>query len=130
MVVRKNMSNLVIYNKANALLQEFSQLEDMILPVKVHFYLQKNMEKIVSMAQELEKQRMAIIEKYNITSESKQESEALEQANKDIEELFSLEQEVKVYMLPLEWLEEVELNSKQVQAFSFMLECEDEDEEV
>ncbi len=127
MVVRKNMSNLVIYNKANALLQEFSQLEDMILPVKVHFYLQKNMEKIVSMAQELEKQRMAIIEKYNITSETKQESEALEQANKDIEELFSLEQEVKVYMLPLEWLEEVELNSKQVQAFSFMLECEDEE---
>ena len=37
------------------------------------------------------------------------------------------EQEVKVYMLPLEWLEEVELNSKQVQAFSFMLECEDEE---
>lgn len=127
MVIRKDMSNLVIYNKANALLQEFSQLEDMILPVKVHFYLQKNMEKIVSMAQELEKQRMAIIEKYNITSETKQESEALEQANKDIEELFSLEQEVKIYMLPLEWLEEVELNSKQVQAFSFMLECEDEE---
>lgn len=127
MVVRKNMSNLVIYNKANALLQEFSQLEDMILPVKVHFYLQKNMEKIVSMAQELEKQRIAIVEKYNITPENKQESETLEQANKDIEELFSLEQEVKIYMLPLEWLEEVELNSKQVQAFSFMLECEDEE---
>ena len=65
MVVRKSMSNLVIYNKANALLQEFSQLEDMILPVKVHFYLQKNMEKIVAMAQELEKQRMGIIEKYD-----------------------------------------------------------------
>lgn len=125
MVVRENMTNLTIYNKANALLETFNHLEDMTLPVKVHFYLQKNMELIVSMARDLEKKRIDIIEKYNI-SEAKQDSEEFERANQDIEELFSLEQEVKIYKLPLDWLENIELTSKQVQAFSFMLECEEE----
>lgn len=117
MISRKMMTNLEIYNKANSLLSTFENIENISLPVKVHFYFQKNMETLVNMARELEQQRINILNRLK--------DKDMEEKNKSITDLFSLEQEVKYYTFPIEWLENIELTAKQVQAFSFMIEEEE-----
>ena len=44
-------------------------------------------------------------------------------------DLFSLEQEVKIHVIPMEWIEDIELTAKQVNAFSFMFDMDDKEEE-
>lgn len=129
MVIRKNFTNSEIYNMANNLLSAFQDIENLSLPVKVHFYFQKNMNGIVAMAQEVEGIRTSILNKYGTLNPKDQsytfEEGVVETVNKDINDLLSLEQEVKIYMIPLEWVENIELTAKQVSAFSFMIEEEE-----
>lgn len=130
MVIRKNMTNNEIYTHANNLLSEFEDIASLSLPVKVHFYFQKNMDIIIKMAQDIDKSRTEILEKYGSidpeTQNYKFENEDVEKANQDIIDLFSLEQEVKIYVIPFEWVENMELTAKQVNAFTFMLLEEEE----
>ena len=50
----------------------------------------------------------------------------MEIAQKELNDLFSLEQEVKINMLKLEWFDSIELDSDQINAISFMIEDEEE----
>lgn len=132
MVIRKNMTNNEIYNHANNLLSAFEDLADLSLPVKVHFYFQKNMDVVVKMAQDIEKSRTDILNKYGTFDEETQNykfnDDVVEKVNQDIIDLFSLEQEVKIHVIPMEWIEDMELTAKQVNAFSFMFGMEEEEE--
>ena len=131
MVIRKMMTNNEIYTHANNLLGEFEDIASLSLPVKVHFYFQKNIDEIVKMAQEIDKSRTEILNKYGTldteTQNYKFEEENIEKVNQDIIDLFSLEQEVKIHTIPMCWVEDMELTAKQVNAFSFMLEFEEEE---
>lgn len=133
MVIRKNMTNNEIYNHANNLLSAFEDLADLSLPVKVHFYFQKNMDIVIKMAQDIEKSRTDILNKYGTLDEETQnykfDNDVVEKVNQDIIDLFSLEQEVKIHVIPMEWIEDMELTAKQVNAFSFMLGLDDVEEE-
>lgn len=132
MVIRKNMTNNEIYNHANNLLSAFEDLANLSLPVKVHFYFQKNMDNVVKMAQDIEKSRTDILNKYGTLDEETQnykfDNDVIEKVNQDILDLFSLEQEVKIHVIPMEWIEDMELTAKQVNAFSFMFGLEEEEE--
>ena len=132
MVIRKNMTNNEIYTHANNLLSEFEDIASLSLPVKVHFYFQKNMDTVVKMAQDIDKSRTEILDKYGSidpeTQSYKFEDENVEKVNQDIMDLFSLEQEVKIHVIPLEWVENMELTAKQVNAFTFMMDLEEEEE--
>lgn len=128
-MVRKNMTNLEIFNIANSLLENFSDA-NMELPVKVNFYFQKNMTSIVSMAQDIDKTRMAIFTKYGKldeeTNQYKFEPDVVETVNKELQDLFDLEQEVKINMLKLDWFDGINLTTQQVAALAYMIEEEDE----
>ena len=128
-MVRKNMTNLEIFNIANSLLENFSDA-NMELPVKVNFYFQKNMTSIVSMAQDIDKTRMAIFTKYGKldeeTNQYKFEPDIVETVNRELQDLFDLEQEVKINMLKLDWFDGVNLTTQQVAALAYMIEEEDE----
>jgi hypothetical protein len=130
MVIRKNMTNQEIYQHASELFTAFEDFSNSPLPVKVLFYLQKNVDKIVEMGKEIEKSRTNIFEKYGTLDEEKQvytfENDKVEIANQEILDLLALEQEVKYNAIPLEWLDKVELTPKQVSAFSFMIQEEEE----
>lgn len=133
MVIRKLMTNNDIYNHASNLLSAFEDIANLSLPVKVHFYFQKNMDFIVKMAQDIEKSRNEILEKYGTFDQETQtykfEEADVKKVNQDMMDLFSLEQEVKIHVIPIEWVEDMELTAKQVNAFSFMLNMDDEEEE-
>ena len=124
----KTMTNAEIYNYANALMSVFN--EEMTLPVKVNFYLQKNTNTMIEAGKEIEKARMDIVQKYGTPSEDGQSyevpAEHIEVVNKELEDLFSLEQEIKVNEISLEAFANVELTTTQVAAIAFMIKEEEE----
>lgn len=132
MVQRKTLTNMEIYNIATLLLENFKD-EELNLPVKVNFYFQKNMNAIVTMAQDIDKTRMAIFEKYGTKSEDGDQytfpSDVTDTVNNELADLFALEQEVKVNMLKLDWFDGINLTARQVAAIEYMIEDEDEGKE-
>ncbi len=130
MVKTKMMKNSEIYSLGNALL-EYMQ-EELALPVKIKFYLQKNMNKVISLAREIEQSRTEILNKYGTLNEDGTsyhfEDDKIAEAQKELNDLFELEQEVKVNMLELDWFDAVELSNEQVNAIMFMINDEEEEE--
>lgn len=128
MAITKTMSNVDIYNIASMLLEAFK--EDMALPVKVNFYLQKNMAAIVDLAKEIDKARMEIIEKYGKLDEESGnytfEDDIVDTVNKELEDLFSLEQDVKINQIDIDWFGSVEFSAAQMTAIMYMIKEEEE----
>ena len=132
MVVRKTMSNLEIYNTATSLSELFTEMvqTEIKLPVKVNFYFQKNMNELVALAQELEKERTNIIMKYGSPDPEDPNKiqispDKIEEANKELNDLFSLEQEVAVNVSELDWFNEINMTPQQVNAITFMIKDEE-----
>ena len=132
MVVRKTMSNLEIYNTATSLSELFTEMvqTEIKLPVKVNFYFQKNMNALVAMAQELEKERTNIIMKYGSPDPEDPNKiqishDKIEEANRELDDLFSLEQEVAVNLIELDWFNEINMTPQQVNAITFMIKDEE-----
>lgn len=127
MAITKSMSNIDIYNTASMLLEAFK--DEMSLPVKVNFYLQKNMNGIVEMAKEIDKTRMEIIEKYGELDEESGnytfKEDVIDTVNKELADLFSLEQDVKINQIELDWFGSVELSSAQMAAIMYMIKEEE-----
>lgn len=127
-MANKTMTNMEIYAYASALMEAFK--EDITLPVKVNFYLQKNMTRMIDAGKEIEKTRMEIIQKYGTPTEDGQSvevaAEMVETVNKELEDLFALEQEIKVNEISLEAFDGIDLTSAQVGAIAFMIKDEEE----
>lgn len=127
-MMNKTMTNLEIYNHANALMSCFQ--EELTLPVKVNFYLQKNMTRIIEAGKEIEKTRMDIVQKYGTPTEDGENIEIpndkIEDVNKELTDLFELEQEITVNEISIDAFNDVELTSSQVAAIAFMIKDEEE----
>lgn len=124
------LTNLGIYTTAQALMENITT--DMNLPVKVGFYIQKNMKKMTELAQEIEKSRMEIFDKYGEKDEEnnqyKFDKSVQEQVQKELNDLFDLTQDVKTNMLELDWFDDIDLTANQIAAISYMIADDDEDE--
>lgn len=124
------LTNLEIYTTAQALMENITT--DMNLPVKVGFYIQKNMKKMTELAQEIEKSRMEIFDKYGEKDEEnnqyKFDKSVQEQVQKELNDLFDLTQDVKTNILELDWFDDIDLNANQIAAISYMIADDDEDE--
>lgn len=124
------LTNLEIYTTAQALMENITT--DMNLPVKVGFYIQKNMKKMTELAQEIEKSRMEIFDKYGEKDEEnnqyKFDKSVQEQVQKELNDLFDLTQDVKTNMLKLDWFDDIDLTANQIAAISYMIADDDEDE--
>lgn len=125
------LTNLEIYTTAQALMESITT--DINLPVKVGFYIQKNMKKMTELAQEIEKSRMEIFDKYGEKDEEnnqyKFDKSVQEQVQKELNDLFDLTQDVKTNMLELDWFDDIDLNANQIAAISYMIADDDEDED-
>lgn len=123
------LKNIDIYNDANALAGEFAQKE-VKLPLKVNFYLQKNLKELVALAQDIEQQRVAIAQEYGTLNEETQQYEIppenIASASRKLNELFDLTQEVKIYKVKLDAFGDADLSASQMQALLFMIDDEEE----
>ena len=133
LMITKNLyTNLDIYNKATAMIEAFNTKDgsELNYPVKVNFYLQKNMNAFLTLAREIEQKRIEIIQKYGNPSEENPDEykipdDKIEEASKEIQDFLELEQEVPVSMLKLDWFDNIDMNAAQVAAISFMIEEEE-----
>lgn len=123
MVKTLTLKNLEIYMLATQLTDSFN--EESNLPIKINFFLRKNINKIVEIAQDIDKERSKIIEKYGELNEEKQEYEIpedkLEAAQNELNDLFDIEQEIKINMLDINLFDGVDIPEKKGNAILFMI---------
>lgn len=120
------LTNNQIYNYAIELQKNF-QDNSQKLPVKINFYLQKNKNILLELAQDIERSRTEIIQSYSVINEETKQSiipsDKIEEASKEIEDLFSLEQEVQIYTVQIEaFPEDMIFTTGQMEAIMFMID--------
>ena len=123
------LTNNQIYTYANILAQEFNN-NTQALPIKVSFYLVKNKNLLMELAQEIERSRNILLNKYGEPSEDRTQyfisQENTEIAQKELNDLFELTQEVDIYKISLKAFNETDmLTIQQMEAIMFMIEDEE-----
>lgn len=125
------LKNIEIYNYANSLGENFID-NTLSLPIKANFYLQKNIKELLELAQDIERERIEIAKKYGTPSEDGGQYEVppenIHLAQKELEDLFNLTQEVKIYPIDLDAFGDAELTAAQMKALLFMIKEEDEED--
>lgn len=120
------LANNEIYSYALALNEAFAD-NTQRLPMKVNFYLQKNKKTLIDLGQDIESSRMEIINTYGKISEDGTQyvipQEKIELAQKELEDLLNLEQEVQIYKINIDNLpDDIILTTGQMEAMMFMIE--------
>lgn len=119
------LTNNQIYTYATELAAAFSDSTQKF-PVKVNFYLQKNKEVLMNLAQDIEKSRIDLLSQYgeldNETNRFTILPENIEVASKELEDLFNLEQEVNIYTVNIDSFgDDIVLTTGQMEALLFMI---------
>lgn len=116
-----NLTNFEIYNYNQAL----SALNlEITLPVKMGFWISKNKRRFFELAQELDAMRKNIAMKYGELDDDNQlivPPDKINIVNTELQELFSLKQEVEINLIPLSWFEKIELPAKEIELLSCMI---------
>ena len=117
------MNNGMIYQYALTLNKALND-NDLQMPVAVIFSIEKNKQTLMAVAQDVEKYRMDIIKKYGkeVDGNYNVPQDKIEIANKELQDLFSIEQEVNIYKFNIEDLGDIKLTSNQMNAILFMIE--------
>ena len=120
------MKNLDIYTIIQNLLESF-QDSNQYLPIKLNFYIQKNKKILFELAQGIDENRMAIVQHYGTLDEKTGKYivplENVAAANKEIEDLLSIEQDVNILKVRFEDIpENISLTTGQMEAIMFMIE--------
>jgi hypothetical protein len=119
------LNNQQIYNIANNMFNTLGNL-DLYIPAKANFFLQKNMQTLAAAAQEIEKSRLEIAKHYGELDEEAQQykipEDKIADASKELEDLFSIEQDLDIKTFTIESLGSAEFTPAQMQAMMFMIE--------
>lgn len=119
------LNNYQIYEYAQSLSNIFVN-SDLYIPAKANFLIQKNIGIITTMGEEIEKSRLQIAQHYGTFNEENNTfiipEEKLQEANKELNDLFFIEQELDIRLIKIEDLEKVEFTAKQMQVLMFMIE--------
>jgi hypothetical protein len=121
------LTNTQIYNYATSMMEEFGKEGSLKLPVKINFYLQKNLQTLISLGQEIEEARMKIVNEYGRPAEESGAffipEENIEAAQKELSDLFALEQDVQIYTVKIDAFDDsLTLTMSQMEALMFMIE--------
>ena len=119
------LTNVQIYNYANAYNEAFAEF-NAYLPVKANFILQKNVSALAVAVEEIEKARIGIAQHYGVLNEEGTRydipQDKMADVNKELQELFEIEQDLDIKSLSIEAFGNVEFTPAQMQAIMFMIE--------
>lgn len=131
--MRKQFSNQEILLYANQLNNAFLENgKDVELPIKINFYLQKNIKTFMTAAQEIDEARLKIGEKYGEYNPDNgsfiiSDFEKRRKANEDMNKLLSIDQILEIYVVSLTELEkDTKLTVAQMNAMLFMIDDDTE----
>jgi hypothetical protein len=119
------LTNNQIYTYATGLANAF-QDSTQRFPIKVNFYLQKNKETLITMAQDIEKARMELLYQYGHLDTADNrfiiDNDKIQIATQELEDLFNLEQEVNIYKIDIDSFgDDIVLTTGQMEALLFMI---------
>lgn len=112
------LNNGQIYNYAIQLNKVFGD-EQLVLPVKPNFYIQKNKKILTELGTEIEVERTKLIESYEV--DGKIPTDKMNEVTKKIQELVDIEQEVNIYTIDIDDLGTTSLTTGQMEALLFMI---------
>lgn len=125
--INKIMTNDEIYRYAIGLINKFKETE-VSMPAAISFSITKNTKTITSMAEDIEKYRIDILNKYGAkVAENNMisiEESNVDSANKELGDLLTISQEVKIYVFTLDELNGINLTPAQMEAILFMIDEE------
>ena len=121
--VSMKLNNGLIYQYALNLSEALND-NDLQMPVAILFSIEKNKQTLMTVAQDIEKYRMDIIKKYGeeVDGNYNVPQDKIEIANKELQDLFSIEQDINIYKFNIEDLGDIKLTSSQMNAILFMIE--------
>ena len=120
------LTNNEIYTRARQLMDVFQDGEQK-LPIKINFYLQKNRNALLALAQDIEKARLEIAQNYGQLDENGEQfvipNDKMAEAAKELEDLFNLEQDVMIYKINIDTLpDDLTMTTAQMEAIMFMID--------
>ena len=120
------LTNNQIYTYATELAAAFQDATQEF-PIKVNFYLQKNKETLIALAQDIEKARMDLLSRYGNLDQGTNrftiDPDKIDVASKELEDLFNLQQEVNIYKVNIDAFgDNLVLTSGQMNALLFMID--------
>ena len=118
------LTNLQIYQLAEKLVSIANSTQ--YIPAKANFFLQKNIQVIATAAEEIDKTRLTIAQHYGELEEDKQQykipQDKMEEATKELDDLFSIEQDLDIKTFTIDDLGSAEFTPAQMQVIMFMIE--------
>lgn len=96
------------------------------MPVRINFFLQKNIQEIQKLAQEIDAARISIAQQFGTLNEEgtsyRIPPQNMPAAQQELNDLFALEQEVNIHIFKLDDFDGIELTTSQLSAIMFMIE--------
>ena len=96
------------------------------LPVKINFFLQKNLQVIAAASKEIEEARIKVAQDFGNLSEDGTQyivpPDRMIDAQKELNDLFNLEQDLNIHMFKIDDFDGIELTYEQLSAIMFMIE--------
>ena len=120
----KVLTNEEIYLINQKLNSSFEQ-SNQYLPARINFYIQKNKKTIADLASVIEESRNAIILEFGSPDEEGKviiPKDKIQEANKELIDLFSIKQEIDIELIELEAIENYSFTMDQMEALMFMIE--------
>lgn len=99
--------------------------EDTYIPIKLNFYIQKNIETIMSEYQKIEKHRINIVKHYGEFDDKGQitiPQDKIAEVNAELDNLSEIKQEIDLHMLTLEEVQDLKLSTGELKSIMFMIE--------
>lgn len=119
------LNNNQIYQITSVLSSIFDN-KDLYIPAKANFFIQKNIAILSAAAQEIEKSRISIAQHYGEldaeNSQYKIPEDKIEEAAKELDDLFNIEQDLEIKTFSIDALGNTEFTPVQMQAIMFMIE--------
>ena len=119
------LNNNQIYSYTTQLNNIFSNC-NIKMPVRINFFLQKNIQTIAAAGQEIEAARMNIAQQFGTLNEEGTSYivplDQMAAANKELTDLFNLEQDLNIHIFKLDDFDGIELTYDQMSAIMFMIE--------
>lgn len=119
------MTNLQIYNRGVALRTFIADNVNLKLPIKINFFLQRNIAQIMDAGTEIEQYRTNIGQKYGSLNASETgydiSPENMVLAQQELDELMSIEQDIPISLLSLEDFGNIEITTGEMAALLFMI---------
>lgn len=100
-------------------------------PAKINYIIQKNIQNLKKLSKEIEIVKNNIVKHYGIQSEEDENlytipTEKRKTAQKELDDLLDFQQEINVFKIRLEDIEDLEFTSNQMEAIMFMIDEEAE----